>query len=129
MTVSECAPEPNPRRWVCSNQNETYESDCQLYKAKISAARNYVLFHLSYAFMWQLFYLLVIFSKLLIISILFNFVVPLLKVVAIFSTNALPENIYINFCTTKIVSWLRQRDAKRNDKLYCQLKKIKAYCF
>ena len=45
MTVSECAPEPNPRRWVCSNQNETYESDCQLYKAKISAARNYVLFH------------------------------------------------------------------------------------
>jgi len=32
VCVTECAPEPNPRRWVCSNQNETYESDCQLYK-------------------------------------------------------------------------------------------------
>lgn len=32
VCVQECGPEPNPRRWVCSNQNETYESDCQLYK-------------------------------------------------------------------------------------------------
>lgn len=32
--VKECTTERDKRRWVCSNRNQTYESDCHLYRAR-----------------------------------------------------------------------------------------------
>ena len=32
IDVLECSDEKDARRWVCSNQNQTYKSDCTLYR-------------------------------------------------------------------------------------------------
>ncbi|XP_023326031.1 SPARC [Eurytemora carolleeae] len=38
--VKECSDEKDARRWVCSNQNQTYKSDCTLYRSRCWCEEN-----------------------------------------------------------------------------------------